>query len=71
MGYVGLVLDHVYIPKPIRRAGSPILGVGGRLNSILNTMLRIEEFGGSSNRNLKALTKRVGSRSWEATNQCL
>ena len=68
MGYVGLVLDHVSIPKPIRRARSPILGVGGGLNSVLSTMLRVEESGGSSDRNLKALTKKMESRSWEAAN---
>lgn len=71
MGYVGLVLGHVSIPKPTRRARGPILGAGDRLNSILSTMLRIEESGDSSNRNLKALTKTVGSTSWDATNQCL
>lgn len=69
MGYAGLVLGHISIRNTTRRARSPILGAGDRLNSILSTMLRIEESGDSSNRNLKALTKAVRSET-QPTNVC-
>lgn len=49
--YVGLVLGHMSIPRAIRRARGPTFGIGGRINCILSTRPRVEEYGRFSNRN--------------------